>query len=195
MSWSDVSGCPVVLYPFAGEACKLKEKENEWVTELVPLVCRETFCISCIYWFLASLRASNKWKWWEKMLNNSFLHSHCLNFITFLGQWYQSAFLTLQIFVITSENGHRMSLSTWSQWPNPWLGSLKQASDPGGISSEVFLPYLLHLILSVRNTSDCNPYNNLPSFFPPEWIHAIFFNSWYYLNRQSHWSFPLKGSY
>lgn len=183
--------CPVSL---AGEACKLKEKENEWVAELVPLVCRETFCISYIYWFLASLRASNKWKWWEKTLNNSFLHSFCLNFITFLGntspRFLLYRYLWLQVKMVTG-----CPCPTWSQWPNPWLGSLKQASDPGGISSEVFLPYLLHLILSVRNTSDCNPYNNLPSFFPPEWIHAIFFNSWYYLNRQSHWSFPLKGSY
>lgn len=54
--------------------------------------------------------------------------------------------------------------------------------------------YLKYLLPSAVNTDVSNPRNNLLFVIPPQSIHAIFFNSWYNLNRQPHWSFSLTCS-
>lgn len=57
-----------------------------------------------------------------------------------------------------------------------------------------FSVYFKYLLLSARNTDASNPFNNLLFVIPPESIRAIFFNSWYNLNRRPHWSLPVKCS-
>lgn len=69
---------------------------------------------------------------------------------------------------VTSENSHGMSLAHLKPVAELLVGLTRAGIWSRAVPVEISFLYLLYLLLSVRNTSACKPYNNLPFFFPPE---------------------------